>query len=565
MKPVQFLAVLALISPGLMGQTTPTDFLVRVHSVEVSMDGLVWVEAFSPPGGHLVDIVGQGVQDLGQGQVQVGDYPSVRVTLSSIMQIEVVDPCGGNTIIDIVDWTGDPIIDPDGDSRWEVHFSTADYGGTNQGTGSLTSPLILDTVIPVRENEVASLRMILGITGNVHCVDGQMVVDPPRPQLSVLDTDNANPIAGTTYNVTGLRIHHEEGGPDISTFKGAVTMHGDGRWTSDLIQWRRLALSDGQTVFGANPWSGWWSSMPGGGFWMTRAGVGESMTGWVRTGNGAFSVASTGGGADALMIWGVRSGGVVTGHPFTSPQRLIVHDFDLVANQDNQEARDLHTWRLFGRFSGDEGWLHFDYTTQRNSMRINEWLGGTPSPPIVDIDWLPLSQGMAYTVAPGISHVSLTLLDLQSYYEGWLTSDGDVGILDRRDHPPNRQGLALTMRIGAGMNNSSVAGRSFKGGFVQDSIVDFQSQVVSGRLRVFFSSGTTCVWTQSSTGSDGYTSETTAGTFELWSEGRLVVHLADGRKFEGQVDPSRNNLAITSSEEGVQGAEDRMIGFLVRP
>ena len=64
---------------------------------------------------------------------------------------------------------------------------------------------------------------------------------------------------------------------------------------------------------------------------------------------------------------------------------------------------------------------------------------------------------------------------------------------------------------------------------------------------------------------DGSVSLTTAGTFELWSEGRLVVNLADGRKFEGQVDPARNNLAITSSEDGVQGAEDRMIGFLVRP
>jgi|GEM_PF-3258725 hypothetical protein len=562
---LQRLAFLGLLTPGLLAQTTPTDFLVRVHMVEVSQDGLVWLEAFSPPGGHLVDIVGTGVQNLGQGELPVGDYPSVRVSLSAIMQIEVEDPCGGGTIIDLVDYTGDPVIDPDGDSRWEIHFSTSEYGGTNQGTGSLTSPLTLNDVISVRENEVAPLRMVLGVTGNVHCEDDLMVVDPPRAQLSLLETDTSNSITGTTYQVTGMRVQHEDGGPGISTFKGAVTMHGDGRWTSDLIQWRGLSLADGETSFGANPWSGWWSSMPDGGLWMTQAGIGESMTGWMRTGNGAFSVASTGGGSEALLFWGIRGGTTATGHPFTSPQRLIVHDFDLVDNQDSQGAKDLHTWRLFGRFLGDEGWLHFDYTTQRNSMRINEWIGGTPSPPIVDIDWLPLGQGMAYTVAPGISHMALTLLDLQAYYEGWLSPDGDIGILDRRDHPPNRQGLALTMRIGAGMNNSSVSGRAFKGGFVQDSIVDFGSKVATGRLTIQFNSSNTCVWKQTTTDMDGSVSLTTAGTFELWSEGRLVVNLADGRKFEGQVDPARNNLAITSSEDGVQGAEDRMIGFLVRP
>ena len=84
---LQRLAPLALLTPGLLAQTTPSDFLVRVHTVEVSQDGLVWLEAFSPPGGHLVDIVGTGVQNLGQGDLPVGIYPSVRVSLSAIMQI----------------------------------------------------------------------------------------------------------------------------------------------------------------------------------------------------------------------------------------------------------------------------------------------------------------------------------------------------------------------------------------------------------------------------------------------------------------------------------------------
>ena len=56
----------------------------------------------------------------------------------------------------------------------------------------------------------------------------------------------------------------------------------------------------------------------------------------------------------------------------------------------------------------------------------------------------------------------------------------------------------------------------------------------------------------------------TAGTYVVWGEGRVVITLVDGRSFEGQVDPGRNTLSITSSEDGVQGSEDRMIGLLVR-
>jgi hypothetical protein len=45
----------------------------------------------------------------------------------------------------------------------------------------------------------------------------------------------------------------------------------------------------------------------------------------------------------------------------------------------------------------------------------------------------------------------------------------------------------------------------------------------------------------------------------------VVITLADGRRYEGQVDPARQTLSITSSELGVQGFEDRLIGFLLKP
>ncbi len=561
---LQRLVPLALLMSGLLAQTTPTDFLVRVHTVEVSQDGLVWLEAFSPPGGHLVNVVGQGVQELGQGEVPVGTYPSVHVVLSAIMQIETVDPCGGGTIIDLVDWTGDELIDPDGDGRWDIYFSTPAYGGTNEGSGTLTHPLMIDLPIPVEEGTVAPLRMILGVTGNVHCEQGQMVMDPPRVQLSLLEDGSANQVSGSTYQITGMQLQHAVGGPMVSTFKGEAVLHGDGHWTSDLIQWRNLNLADAQNEFGAQPWAGWWSSMPDGGLWMTRSGVSESMTGWVRTGGGVFSVASTGGGDQAFLIWGLRKGVASNQHPFTSPQRVIVHDFDIQQTESDPFRADLTTWRLFGRFTGDLGLAHFDFTTQRNRMRVEDWIGGTASAPMIDIDWLPLSQGVAYSVPPGTSNLNLTMLDLSSYYDGWIASDAGVGILDRRDLPANRQGLAITMRIGAGMNNSSVQGRSYKGAFVEDSVADYQLDIISGRVELHFVTSTSCLWIQSSTGLDGFSRVNTAGTYVVWGEGRVVITLVDGRTFEGQVDPARNTLSITSSEDGVQGSEDRMIGLLVR-
>jgi hypothetical protein len=561
---LQRLAPLALLTPGLLAQTTPSDFLVRVHTVEVSQDGLVWLEAFSPAGGHLVDIVGTGVQNLGQGDLPVGIYPSVRVSLSAIMQIETDDPCGGGTIIDLVDWTGHEMVDPDGDGRWDVYFSTPAYGGTNSASGNLTHPLMLDQPIQVEEAKVAPLRMILGITGNVRCEQGQMVMDPPRVQLSLLEDGSTSQISGTTYQITGMHLKHAAGGPEISTFKGEGTLHGDGRWTSDLMQWRDLDLVSGDNQFGAQPWSGWWSALPDGGLWMTRSGVPESITGWVRTGGGAFSVASTGGGDEAFLMWGLRKGPPANEHPFTSPHRIVVHDFDIQATESNPLVADLSTSRLFGRFIGDLGLAHFDYTAQRNRMNIKDWIGGSTGAPMIDIDWLPLSQGLAYSVAPGTSRVSLTLLDLSSYYAGWLGPNSDVGILDRRDLPANRQGLAITMRIGGGMDNASVQGRSYKGAFVADNVLDYELSVLSGKVELHFVTPTSCLWIQTSTGVDGFSRVNTAGTYAVWDEGRVVLNMVDGRTFEGQVDPGRNTLSITSSEDGVQGSEDRLIGLLVR-
>jgi len=210
------------------------------------------------------------------------------------------------------------------------------------------------------------------------------------------------------------------------------------------------------------------------------------------------------------------------------------------------------------------GLAHFDFTAQRNRMRVEDWIGGTASAPMIDIDWLPLGQGVAYSVPPGTSNLNLTMLDLSSYYDGWITSDSDVGILDRRDLPASRQGLAITMRIGAGMNNSSVQSRSYKGAFVEDSVADYQLDIVSGRVELHFVTSTSCLWIQSSTGLDGFSRVNTAGTYVVWGEGRVVITLVDGRSFEGQVDPGRNTISITSSEDGVQGSEDRMIGLLVR-
>ena len=92
--------------------------------------------------------MGGPVHDVGEGEAPVGVYERARVALGTLMQYEGTDPCSGQTILEVIDWSGDEVLDPDGDGRWQVHFATAAGGGTSVGDGSAPA-LLLDAPIAV--------------------------------------------------------------------------------------------------------------------------------------------------------------------------------------------------------------------------------------------------------------------------------------------------------------------------------------------------------------------------------------------------------------------------------
>ena len=556
-------------APALQGtaSTTPGDFLVRVHGLELSEGGATWHATGAPSTSQLVDLVGEPVHPIGDGEAPVGLYEHARVSIGTLMQYEGHDPCSGAPVLEAVDWSGDEVLDPDGDGRWQVHFATAAAGGRADGDGRPESPLLLDAPVAVVQGQTVTLRMVFGVKGILECIDGATTVRRPRAHLGTAPGSAAPILAGSTWQLTGARLSFSGGQPSFSTFKAEATLHGDGRWSSPLVQWRDLAVVSGTNAFGADPWEGWWSVTPEGELWMTRSGFDAPMTGWLRGDGDALSVASAGAGQEAFLLWGLRKGGPAPQDPFTSPHRLIVHDVDVVVHDDDPLVADLATWRLFGRFVGDVGLAHFDLTAQRNRLRREDWIGpnNLPGPPLIDVDWLALHQGVAYSVQDGGSAYSLTVLDLSSYYDGWLSPSGDVGLVDRRDLPAYRMGLGVTLRLPSGLSNNSLQGRSFHGAFFEDQVDEFTHGFRTGRMSVHFTSGIACLVKMTHTG-PGEVQETSApGTFECWQEGRVVITLADGRRYEGQVDPARHTLSITSSELGVQGFEDRLIGFLVKP
>ena len=558
--------MLATALPQGGGTTTPGDFLVRVHGLELSEDGAIWWSTGAPSTSQLVDLVGEPVHQVGEGEAPVGVYERARVALGTLMQYEGSDPCSGETVLDAIDWSGDEVLDPDGDGRWQVHFATAAGGGTSDGDGSAEKPLLLDAPIAVIEGQTVTLRMVLGVKGLLECVDGVTTVQRPRAHLANSPGTVTASLAGSAWQFTGARLSFASGAPTFTTFKAEAMLHGDGRWSTPLVQWRDLTIESGANDFGTEPWEGWWSATPEGELWLTRSGFQAPLTGWVREDGDALSVASAGAGGDAYVLWGLRKGPPAPQDPFTSPHRVIVHDVDVLVLDDDPLVADLSTWRLFGRFVGDVGLAHFDLTAQRNRLRREGWIGtGAPGPPLIDVDWLALHQGVAYAVQEGTSAYSLTVLDLSSYYDGWLSPSGDVGLFDRRDLPAYRMGLGVTVRLPSGLSNNSLQGRSFHGAFFEDEVDGFAHEYRTGRMSVHFTSGIACLVKTTHTG-PGFVEETSSpGTFECWEEGRVVITLSDGRRYEGQVCPSRRTLSITSSELGVQGFEDRLIGFLVKP
>ena len=557
------LAPLLLSLAPLQASVTPAEFSVRVRTLEVSRSGLEWVQVGPTTPAVEVDLASGAPRSVAPRVVPLGSYDFVRVSISTVMSYRSADPCGGSQdVVREVDWSGDLVIDPDGDRIWQLCFATFDAGGRADGTGALEAPLQLEQPVVVEAGKDAALRLVLGITGIVVCDQGIVTVQRPTPGLSLASANDTQELANQTWLVVGTRLNHLGQAPVQSTFQGELVFHPSGRWSASGLELRELELESGLWTECPGEWEGWWSATEDGDVWLSQTGSEVSLRGWVDRDRRVMALASTGAGEEATILWAVRRGAVASDQPFESPVRLILHDQGLVPVSETPLVSDLVSWRLFARISGTWGYTTVTETAWLNTLNISGWIGGTPpGSPALSSEWTPLHQGLSYTLEG--PRLTLTALDQTAEYSGWLASDGRVGVYARAGTVPDRLGLGLTLQTTSGFQNSTVQGRSFEGTFVEDAVVGADLRHVTGTLGLEFVNGVGCALTTTRTGLGWVETESTPGTYECWDEGRIVLRLADGRRYDGQIGSARQTIILTSSEEDGLGPEDRLIGLLI--
>ena len=555
--------LLLTIAP--LQSVTPARLDVRVIGVELSKEGLEWIEVGVPEQAVQADVASGEVAGVGNQVVPLGTYDFVRVSLGTVMSYETDDPCGGGgPLVGQVDWTGDPQIDPDGNRRWELTYTTFEDGGRASGDGGPDAPLLLQEPIRVEKGKNVPLRLIVGVDGLVRCDGGIVTVDRPSAELSVARSNATELLASQIWQVVGARLVDEGEGPMLATFRGELAFTPDGRWTAPQLSERLLTLASGEEIAGVEPWGGWWSATEEGAVWMTRTGARPALRGWVDRDLQVLTLASTGAGEEAFLMWGIRRGVDPPEQPYEAGARMVLHDHGLEVTGEEPLTADRTAWRVFTRFTGNWGYAMVDETTQRNTALLSGWIGAeAPAWPEVTSDWIPLHFGITWS-ANG-PELALNQQDLGVAYEGFLSPDASLAILDRRGPAAGRVGLGLTMKLAEELENSSVQGLEFRGAFLEDDVLGFDHRYSSGTLTLAFTSGVSCLVTTIHSGPERHEKRTVPGTFECWGEGRLVVHLADGRRYEGQVEPGLRSVILTSAEENGLGGEDRMIGLLVRP
>ena len=147
-------------------------------------------------------------------------------------------------------------------------------------------------------------------------------------------------LAGSAWQFTGARLSFASGGPTFTTFKAEATLHGDGRWSTPLVQWRDLTIESGANDFGTEPWEAGGARRP-------RASCGSPAPASRRPdrlgarGRGCALGRLGRRGRRRPRALGAPQGPPAPQDPFTSPHRVIVHDVDVLVLDDDPLVADL--------------------------------------------------------------------------------------------------------------------------------------------------------------------------------------------------------------------------------
>ena len=178
---------ICLLTLGLYGLLTaeeydPTSFDVGLHRTDLLNNGgdLTPVNVFDGAGVAVtVDLVTNPGDVFGEGEVPVGTYNRIMLTLANLVSVAGTNPCD-----DISAYAGTFRID-DGllpDAQVQVYFATADDGGNSivYSDGSALAPFLMMNPIVVEEGETTVVRLAFYTSGSLVCQGGTDVnLRPP--------------------------------------------------------------------------------------------------------------------------------------------------------------------------------------------------------------------------------------------------------------------------------------------------------------------------------------------------------------------------------------------------
>ena len=549
--------------------STPSDFDVRVLELATSSDGVEWFTVFEDASGVAVDLGSQQPHDLATVTAPAAEWHHVRVVLETQVLVQALDPCGsGQTVYHSIDLTGDPVHDPDGDGRWELHYATASGGGSVQGVGALDDPAWLPDPIDPPKARDTRIRVLVETTGLVRCDDGVVEVDTPRIRVAA----DERPEPGTALfqqrlQVAGLQVDDAVGMPSVRTVQGILDFAEDGTWTLESASVRSSDFGTGSAgTEDPSAWQGLWGATSRGSVWLTLAGYDGVLTGSLGNFDEALALTAFGDDAIRITLFGHRWPQSAPADPYIPPTRFLHYGAHLELFSEAPLDGDL-VWRnAWGRMSGSGGWVGFDGQVQVNELRILSCFDPAPHQVVVDSDPVPFPQGAPFSVLTTGGELDLDLLDWQLPLHGSVIEDGRLTLsAPASDVTGSTHGLTVTVAIPWSVSGSPLAGRTLSGTYLGDTANGAGTQSHSGRFDVEFAADGTATWRQQEAGSSTLETTTLTGTWSMDSEAIVTVDLPGVGRYRGQLSETPRLLALCSSPDGTGGSNDRFLGLLLWP
>lgn len=556
---------------------TPTDFDVRAIGCHASSDGESWYTIFSDPQGMAADLGNQEVVSVSTIPAPSAQWNRVRVSLDTKIMIQADDPCGsGQMIYHYIDLTGDPVHDPDGDGIWRIHYATVTAGGTLDGNGSEESPRLLPNNIQPPSAGETRIRLLVRTTDTVHCVDGELVVDPPDVRIVCDDGDlDASPLYNQRFQMAGIKVDNSGEMPVLQSIQGIFDFNGDGTWSVSDVTERTLQVATASTESVAiTDLGGLWGTRQDGRLWMIIDGypgiLAGNLGGWDET----MALTSLTTGDTSMVLYGHKWTPSVPANPYQHSARLLHYGATLDLFTQDPLVGDL-VWRnAWGRFMGTGGSVGFEGPLNVTDLRILDVYEPGPHQVILDNDLVSMPMGALFNVITTGGEMDFNILDWDMPHHGSLIADpypASLGGSDSRfcllgtsGSPAFAHGLTLTLAIPASVSSSALSGRTLRGAYFQDRSEASGVHSMSGRFTVTFNSNGSIQWYQDAVVDGQLVKQQFSGTWSMDSEGQVILDVPGVGRYRGQISDTPNVLGLVASPDGSGGINDRFIGLLLR-